>query len=298
MYMVKKGEWCEIIVPAHWSCTIEQLLKERWQVPKKLLHQYRMEKSVIVNGEAKRWSEELQAGDVLRVRMFLEEDLGVVPEYMDVDILYEDDHVLIVNKPIGMDTHPADKGGKHTLANGIAYYLQAAGIATKVRHIHRLDKDTSGAVVFAKHALAGVIMDRLLHERRIKRTYMALVEGKLKEKKGVIDAPIGRDRHHAVRRRVSPKGDHAVTHYELISYMPKQHLSLVELQLETGRTHQIRVHMSYIGHPLAGDHLYGSRTSFITRQALHAMRIRLLHPITEEMVEVSAPIPADITNLL
>ncbi|MFD3447475.1 RluA family pseudouridine synthase [Microbacteriaceae bacterium 4G12] len=299
MQTTKKGQWCEIIVPAAWQDkTIDQILKEEYQVPKKLLHQYRMDKAVRLNGEQVRWSAPLQEGDKLQIHMFQEEEYGVTPEYMDIHIIYEDDHVIIANKPFGMDTHPSEKGGEGTLANGIAYHLQLAGIQTKVRHIHRLDKDTTGGVVFAKHALAGAIMDRLLAERQIKRTYIALVEGKLKQKKGTIDAPIGRDRHHATRRRVSPKGDTAITHYEVLQYIRKQDMTLVRLQLQTGRTHQIRVHMSHLGYPLVGDSLYGGQTKIFNRQALHAASIQMLHPITKEYIEVEIPLPHDFTLLL
>lgn len=299
MKMNKKGEWCEIIVPSHWNgITIDSLLKIEWQVPKKLLHRYRMENAVLVNGEKRRWSELLQEGEKLQIHMFPNEEYDVEPEFYDLEVIYEDDHVLIVNKPIGIDTHPAEKDGKGTLANYVAFHLQTQGIETKVRHIHRLDKDTSGGVVFAKHALAGVIMDRLLMERKIKRTYMALVEGKVKKKKGTIDEPIGRDRHHATRRRVSPKGDRAVTQYEVIQYDKEKNITLVKLQLETGRTHQIRVHMSYLGHPLIGDILYGGKTKLLSRQALHAAHISLLHPITKQQIAADISFPKDISHVV
>ncbi len=141
-------------------------------------------------------------------------------------------------------------------------------------------------------------MDQLLMERKIKRTYMALVEGKVKPKQGIIDAPIGRDRHHATRRRVSPQGDQAVTHYRVEKYFKKQDVTLVTLQLETGRTHQIRVHMSYGGHPLVGDMLYGGQATYMSSQALHAMRIAFLHPMTKEKITVEAPPPKDLNRIV
>lgn len=299
MKMNKKGEWCEIMVPSAWNgITIDSLLKVEWQVPKKLLHRYRMENAVLVNGEKRRWIEPLQEGEKLQIHMFPAEEYGVEPEFYDLEVIYEDDHVLIVNKPIGVDTHPAEKGGKGTLANYVAFHLQTEGIETKVRHIHRLDKDTSGGVVFAKHALAGVIMDRLLMERNIKRTYMALVEGRVKKKQGTIDEPIGRDRHHATRRRVSPKGDRAITQYEVVQYDKGKNITIVKLQLETGRTHQIRVHMSHLGHPLIGDTLYGGKTKLLARQALHAAHIAFVHPITKQHIVVDVPAPDDMMRML
>ncbi|EOW9526864.1 RluA family pseudouridine synthase [Bacillus cytotoxicus] len=295
----KKGEWCEITVPSKWNgISIEFLLKEIWCVPKKILHQLRMEKSVIINKDQKRWSELLKEGDKLQVHMFIPEEYGVIPEFGELDVVFEDDHVLIVNKPEQMDTHPSEKNGTGTLANLIAFHFQMQGLETKVRHIHRLDKDTTGGVVFAKHRLAGAIMDQLLMERNIKRTYMALVEGKMKKRKGTIDAAIGRDRHHATRRRVSPKGDHAVTHYKVEEYFKKQDTTLVTVQLETGRTHQIRVHMSYSGHPLLGDILYGGNVTYMSRQALHAMQIAFLHPIIREEIMVDIPAPEKISKLM
>ncbi|MDH2886649.1 RluA family pseudouridine synthase [Bacillus cytotoxicus] len=295
----KKGEWCEITVPSKWNgISIEFLLREIWCVPKKILHQLRMGKSVIVNNEQKRWSELLKEGDKLQVHMFIPEEYGVIPEFGELDVVFEDDHVLIVNKPEQMDTHPSEKNGTGTLANLIAFHFQMQGLETKVRHIHRLDKDTTGGVVFAKHRLAGAIMDQLLMERNIKRTYMALVEGKMKKRKGTIDVAIGRDRHHATRRRVSPKGDRAVTHYTVEEYFKRQDTTLVTVQLETGRTHQIRVHMSYNGHPLLGDVLYGGNVTYMSRQALHAMQIAFLHPITKEEIIVDIPAPEKIDKLM
>jgi 23S rRNA pseudouridine1911/1915/1917 synthase len=299
MKTTKQGEWCHITVPASWhGRTIEDILKMEWGVPKKLLHQFRMDKAVLYKSEAVRWSEKVEEGETLSVCLFKQEEYDVKPEAPAAAVLYEDDHVLIVNKPVQLDTHPTEKGGTGTLANHVAYHLQEEGVQTKVRHIHRLDKDTTGAVVFAKHALAGAIMDRLLLERAIKRTYIALVNGKLQAKQGVINAPIGRDRHHPTRRRVSPKGDAAVTHYNVIRYLPEKNISLVELELDTGRTHQIRVHMSHMGHPLLGDVLYGGSTSYLKRQALHAAQIRLQHPITGENLTVQAPLPVDLQTLL
>lgn len=290
MLTKKKGEWMELLVPEEWSGhTIEQILKGIWQVPKGPLHQLRMGKGVKINGEVYPWSKEVAAGDRFQVQLFPKEELGVVPSFIEFDILYEDDHLLIVNKPAGIDTHPADDTQTNTLANAVAFYFQVNGIETRVRHIHRLDKDTTGAVLFAKHAIAGAILDRLLEQRIIKREYLALVQGKVKQKSKMINEPIGRDRHHPTRRRVSPGGQDAITYYEVIKHYPDQNITLVKLQLQTGRTHQIRVHMSYIGYPIIGDVLYGGIEKGYSRQALHAFKISLPHPITNEEVVCLAP---------
>ncbi|HHY74807.1 MAG TPA: RluA family pseudouridine synthase [Bacillus bacterium] len=294
----KKGEWFHIDVPEEWEqLSIESLLKEKWKAPKKLLHQFRMEKRVQVNGAVQtRWDEPLQKGDKLQLRLFVNEEYGVDPQFIPITISYEDDHLLIVDKPAGMDTHP-NEGEGNTLANAVAFHFQSNGISTKIRHIHRLDRDTSGGVVFAKHALAGAMLDQMLEKRGISRTYIAFVHGLVKQKKGTISAKIGRDRHHPTRRRVSNKGDDAVTHYEVVQYYPKRKITFVKLKLDTGRTHQIRVHLSYFGYPIVGDILYGGKTVGIKRQALHAERIELIHPFTNEKIDVRIPWSDDILEL-
>jgi 23S rRNA pseudouridine1911/1915/1917 synthase len=168
----------------------------------------------------------------------------------------------------------------------------------RVRQVHRLDKDTSGAIIFAKHDLAHTLLNQALELRKIKRTYIAIIEGKLPQPKGKIDQPIGRDRHHATRRRVSPQGQRAITHYQVKQYVATNRLSIVSLQLDTGRTHQIRVHLSSIGHPIIGDVLYGGKKGSIGRQALHALKVSLIHPFTAEKIEVEADFPSDMLLLL
>ncbi|KHD85873.1 pseudouridine synthase [Heyndrickxia ginsengihumi] len=268
--------------------TIETILKEHWSTPKKMLHQFRMDKAVQINGENLSWNKPLKAHDLFSIAIFKEEDFGVVPEYHPVEILYEDEHLLVANKPAGMDTHPNVEGQTNTLANAIAFHYQQNGEACRVRHVHRLDHDTTGAVLFAKHAWGHAILDHLLNKREIKRTYWALVHGTPHPLSGVITQPIGRDRHHPTRRRVSKTGQAAKTNYAVKQQFHKQQLSLVECTLDTGRTHQIRVHMSSIGHPIAGDTLYGGKTIF-QRQALHARKLNLIHPFTENAIECIAP---------
>ncbi|MFO1442708.1 RluA family pseudouridine synthase [Bacillus sp. Bva_UNVM-123] len=284
------GEWFEIIVPSHWDgLSIDSILREKWSAPKKLIHSMSMEKQIKVNGEIINWHNPLVAGDKFQLKLFQEANFDVIPEYHEVEVLYEDDHMIVFNKPAFMDTHPNSLHDEtNTLANAAAFHLLAKGEIRKVKHIHRLDRDTSGAVLFAKHQLAGSLLDKLLEERRIKRTYLALVHGKLTLKKGTIQEPIGRDRHHPTRRRVSPTGQPATTHYELLETFRKEDLSLIKCQLDTGRTHQIRVHLSSIGHPLAGDLLYGGRP-IINRQALHAAKLQIPHPFTEKLISCYAP---------
>lgn len=286
----RKGNWFEISVPKDWNgMTITELFRTIWGAPKKLTHLFRMEKKVLLNGTSAGWDIPLTQGDKLMVSVFEESSEEIAPAVMDVPVLYEDDHLIVFNKPAFISTHPNDlRTDKNTLLNAAVYYLQTSGESANIRHIHRLDRDTTGTILFSKHPLAGAILDRMLEQREIKRTYIAAVEGFLPSKKGTINAPIGRDRHHATRRRVSPSGQDAVTHYEVIYADRKKNLTYIMCRLETGRTHQIRVHFSHIGHPLAGDKLYGGNAQF-NRQALHAAKLELMHPFTGEQIVCHAP---------
>ncbi|WP_341357725.1 RluA family pseudouridine synthase [Rossellomorea sp. y25] len=288
----KKGELFELLIPDKWkNVTIETILRNHWQAPKKLIHSMRMKGDIKVNGASISWTQPLSPGDALQLHLFKGVEYDVPPTYGEIDVLFEDDHLIVVNKPAGIDTHPNHPDETDSLANLVAFHYQARGESCRVMHIHRLDHDTSGAIIFAKHPLSKAILDRLLTERQIKRTYHALVHGRLKQKNGTISEPIGRDRHHNTRRRVSPSGQDAVTHYKVLEY--KNTYTLVEVQLDTGRTHQIRVHMSHIGHPLVGDTLYGGKPIF-KRHALHAARISFLHPLTDEWIECEAECVDDV----
>lgn len=283
------GKWFQLHIPHNWNnFTIDNILKEEWKVPKKLLHEIRMDKGVRLNGEYVNWNTALKTNDLFEIAIYQDEDYGVVPQDLSIEVLYEDDHLIIVNKPAGIDTHPNIDGQKGTLANGVAYYFQEKNECHRVRHIHRLDRDTSGAILFAKHSLSHAILDRLLNERKIKRTYYALVQGLIKKPSFVIDNPIGRDRHHPTRRRVSTSGQTAITRVTVLNVFPKEKYSLIECSLDTGRTHQIRVHLSSIGHPLVGDTLYGGKPVF-NRQALHARKLAFVHPFLGKKVECIAP---------
>ncbi|MBM7694259.1 23S rRNA pseudouridine1911/1915/1917 synthase [Peribacillus deserti] len=284
----KKGSSLHIWVPEKWAgYSVEQVFTEYWRVPKKMAHEWRMGKKVVLRGRPAVWSEILQKGDLLQVPLLYAEEKER-ETYMDIQVLYEDDHVIVVNKKAGVQTHPSQPEETDSLVNGVAFYMLSNGESQFPFHIHRLDKDTTGAILFAKDRLSAAILDRDLQERKIKRTYIALVHGLIKNKKGTINEKIGKDRHHGSRRRVSPTGQDAVTHYEVIQVLPDKNQTLVKCRLDTGRTHQIRVHLSYVGHPLVGDLLYGGQP-VVSRQALHACKLEFTHPITEENIEISAP---------
>ncbi|MEH7417711.1 RluA family pseudouridine synthase [Neobacillus drentensis] len=291
MYLTKRtGEWLQIIIPREWDgLTLEYLFRQVWEAPKKLTHQFRSENKVLLEGSQVYWNSPLTAGAKLQLHLFEEETSQVIPTYHELNILFEDDHVLIINKPPFMTTHPNDPAKEtDSLLNAAAFYLLAKGESANVRQIHRLDRDTSGAILFAKHALAGAILDKMLEKRLIKRTYLAAVHGLIKQRKGTLNMPIGRDRHHATRRRVSPTGQTAVTQYQILDFNKQKDFTLVKCWLETGRTHQIRVHFSHWGHPLIGDTLYGGKP-VTDRQALHAAKLEFTHPFTHETIICHAP---------
>ncbi|HAX72113.1 MAG TPA: RluA family pseudouridine synthase [Firmicutes bacterium] len=268
-----------------------------FHLSRKKIHELYMAKTVKLNGEAVSFETILGKYDILGVPVFEEEGLDFIPQKMKLEIVYEDDHLLILNKPAGVMVHPDQKNGKNTLVNGVAHYYKEKGYHMQIRYIHRLDTDTSGGIIFAKHYLAHSLMDNWLSEKNITRRYLALVHGTLKVPKGIINEPIGKDRHHNARRRVAKNGDVALTHYQVVKSF--KNYSLVSLELKTGRTHQIRVHMAHLGHPLLGDTLYGGTLPFkhLKRQALHSAQIKMKHPITGETLELEIPLPRDMKEL-
>jgi 23S rRNA pseudouridine1911/1915/1917 synthase len=294
--LVKQGEWLEGVLPSlPDDITYGQLLREYWKWPKKTVHLLFQHKEILVDGHPVSQMSKVAAGKLIRFRLCPPEPYGVEPWNTDVNVVYEDDHCLVVDKPAGLLLHPADSAQRRTLDHAVAGYLQHKGIQTKVRHIHRLDQDTSGLVLYGKHALAAALLDDLLRQREISRTYVAFVHGRMTSSSGTIDAPIGKDRHHSGRRRVDPRGERAVTHFQVLKRYAQA--TQVECRLDTGRTHQIRVHLAHTGHPLVGDVLYGGSDRWINRQALHAFHLRWKHPFTGETIAVHAPWPDDLQQL-
>lgn len=293
----RKGNWFTYqVTTQEEGQPFSSLAQDRFNLSDSILRKLIAQGGCEVNGKPIKLTQSVQKGDRVHIRLFAEEPYGVPPEFIPIEIMFEDEHILVVHKAAGIAVHPTEVNQGGTLANAVAYHYQLHGQQIKVRHVHRLDKDTSGVLLIAKHAIAHAILDEMLRERRIRRFYLAVTTGTFKTKKGTIEAAIGRDRHHATRRRVSPKGDAAVTHYRVIEQY--HNAALLELELETGRTHQIRVHLSHIGHPLYGDTLYGGPAYPVRRQALHGARLQFEHPITREMLDITAPLPEDMQRLL
>lgn len=258
--------------------------------------------AVQVDGKAVKANYKVTEGDKVQLTIPEPEDASIVPEDIALEILYEDQDVIVVNKPRGMVVHPAVGHASGTLVNALMYHCKdLSGINGLVRPgiVHRIDKDTTGLLMAAKNDLAHVSLAQQLKEHSVTRKYIALVHGNLQHDQGTIDAPIGRDpRDRKLFTVTDQNSRHAVTHFVVLERIGIDY-TLVELQLETGRTHQIRVHMKYIGHPLAGDPVYGrSKTVALNGQALHAAQLGFTHPRTGERLEFSVPIPADMEHVL
>lgn len=227
---------------------------------------------------------------------FEEDSSNIVPTHVNLDILYEDEALLIVNKPPFMPVHPSALHYSDSLSNGVKYYFNSIGLDKKIRPINRLDKDTSGIVLFAKNEYIQECLVKQMKSKTFVKEYIAVLDGILKESKGTICAPIARKENSIIEREVNEDGEIAITHFELMKAFTN--MSLVKFILETGRTHQIRVHCKYIGHPIIGDTLYGTSSSFINRQALHAYKVSFVHPITKKQISITTDLPKDICNIL
>ncbi len=238
----------------------------------------------------------LRSGDLLTVTILESAPSEkIVPVPMKLSIVYEDEDILVLNKPADTPIHPSMHNYENSLANGVAFYYQKESSPFVFRCINRLDRDTTGLTIIAKNSLSSAILSVMASRRQIHREYMAIVKG-ITPISGTIDAPIGRKSDSVIERIVDYKhGEHAVTHYTRLTYSHTH--SLLKLQLETGRTHQIRVHMKHIGYPLIGDYLYYPDYSIIKRQALHSCRLIFSHPITGIPLEFTAPLPEDMKRI-
>lgn len=257
----------------------------------------KMPNNVVIDGEWVHMNHRLKVGEVLTVNIYEEDSSEKIPPVeMPLDIVYEDEDIIVINKPAGLSIHPSLNHYEDSLANGLAYYYEAQGKPFIFRCANRLDKNTSGLTVIAKHLVSGNILSTMVKNRRFHREYYAIVRGTLDEPEGTIDAPIGRVSDSIITRQVDfENGERAITHYKVIE--EKNGHSLISIHLETGRTHQIRVHFKYIGHPLIGDHLYNPDHEYMQRQALHSHRIQFEHPITKKVMEFIAPLPNDMSTI-
>ena len=257
---------------------------------------------VAVNGRAVGKSYKLAGGEDIAVTLPEPEPVEAVPQDIPLDVVYEDADVIVVNKPSGMVVHPAPGHPDGTLVNALLYHcagtLSGIGGALRPGIVHRIDRDTSGLIIAAKNDAAHQYLSAQLADHTLARTYECIVVGKLREDRGTVDAPIARHPTDRKRMAVVAGGREAVTHWEVIARYPGY--THVRCRLETGRTHQIRVHMAYIGHPILGDTVYGAKKEVpgLTGQCLHAVGLRFLHPRTHEVVELFCPLPEEFTRML
>ncbi|MBP5598223.1 MAG: RluA family pseudouridine synthase [Pseudobutyrivibrio sp.] len=277
---------------------IDKYLKSKGYSSANITAIKKMPNNMVIDGEWVHMNRKLKTGDILTVNISEDDSSEKIPPVkMDLDIVYEDEDIIVVNKPAGLPIHPSLNHYEDSLANGLAYYYESQGKPFIFRCANRLDKNTSGLTVIAKHLVSANILSTMVKNRQFHREYYAIVRGSLDEKSGTIDAPIGRVDDSIITRQVDfENGERAVTHYEVIKEN-KEH-SLVSIHLETGRTHQIRVHFKYIGHPLIGDHLYNPDYEYMTRQALHSHKIEFTHPITGEQLSFTADLPSDMQFIL
>ena len=271
------------------SKTILQILKEDLSFSNRLIS--KIKNDVLLNDKSAKTYDTAEIGDIIKVDIGFEETSdNIVPNNdIDIKILYEDEWMLIVDKPPFMPVHPSINHYEDSLSNGVKAYFLKNGINKKIRPVNRLDKDTTGIVIFAK---SEYIQENLTDYEKY---YLTIVDGQTDES-GIIDKPIARKLPSIIERTVRDDGDQAITRYKTLEF--KNNMSLVECKLETGRTHQIRVHMASIGHSIIGDDLYGVSSTLINRQALHAYKIKFVHPVSRKEMVIESEIPDDMKNIL
>ncbi|MCM3742769.1 RluA family pseudouridine synthase [Sporosarcina luteola] len=290
-----------VLTEEHGSGRIDKVLSDinpDWS--RTQIQQWVKDGAVLVNESTVKQNYKVKIGDVIEVTEPEPVELDIVAEDLDLEIVYEDADVLVVNKPRGMVVHPAPGHATGTLVNGLMHQVKdLSGINGVMRPgiVHRIDKDTSGLLMVAKNDQAHVSLVDQLVDKSVTRIYTALVHGHIPHDQGTIDAPIGRDQKDRQSMTVTDKGKHAITHFKVLERFGN--FTLVECRLETGRTHQIRVHMKYIGYPLAGDPKYGpKKTIDFNGQALHAGTIGFKHPRTGEYLEFTQPLPEEFEALI
>ena len=269
------------------------VLKNEFELSSRLITKLKQSNNIFLNETATYTKKIVSANDVVSILIdFVEDNSNIVATNIPLDIIYEDEYLLVINKPANMPVHPSMLHYENTLSNAVKFYFDELNLKRKIRIVNRLDKDTSGIVIFAKNEYIQECLIKQMKTKEFKKEYLAIVTGFLQKKSDTLCFPIARKEGSIIERAVNPNGDIAITHYNVLN--EQNNLSLVHVFLETGRTHQIRVHFSYINHPILGDTLYGTTSSFISRQALHSYKITFIHPISKQVLTLEAPIPNDM----
>ncbi|KKM09468.1 hypothetical protein SY88_17745 [Clostridiales bacterium PH28_bin88] len=277
--------------------TISQVLYQRLCFSRSLIRKLRAGRKVTLNGEQVYWNRQVREGEELVIQLHEPEvNNSVIPENIPLDIAFEDQDLMVLDKPAGMLVHPSRGENTGTLANAVVSYWQGRGEQSRFRPVHRLDRNTSGLLVVAKNQFTHQHLAKSLGLKTLSRHYIAVVHGVITPNQGTIREPIARKPGSIVERMVSREGQEAITHFRVIRRFPDA--TLVMFHLDTGRTHQIRVHMSHLGHPLHGDTLYGGSPSLIPRQALHSSRLEFPHPRTGERMAFDCQVPPDMQKLV
>lgn len=273
--------------------SIKQILKNKFNMSERYILKLKRNKCICINGSPVYIDFKIKSGDLLSIEENFEEDSSNIVQNPNIKlkILFEDDYILIVDKPANLPVHPSILHYESSLSNGVKNYYEKINLKKKIRPVNRLDKDTSGIVIFAKSEYIQECLVKQMKSNIFKKYYIAILEGILPNDKGTIDVPIERKENSIIERVASPYGEKAISHYRVLKRF--NDMTKVEFSLETGRTHQLRVHSKYIGHPIVGDTLYGHASNLISRQALHAYKIEFIHPITEEKIIIKSDLPDD-----
>lgn len=278
---------------------LKELIKTQFQISDRLFLKLKKNNKIYLNNSNTCLWKPIEINDLVEILIDFEEDNSNIPSTkMNLDIIYEDDAFLVINKPAGIPVHPSMQHYSDSLSSGVKYYFDTLSLHKKIRPVNRIDRNTSGIVIFAKNEYIQEYLVREMKNKEFYKEYIAICNGILNEKQGTINLPISRKEGSIIERCIDEKGSPSITHYLVLNEYIDKDYTVVQCTLETGRTHQIRVHMSAIDHPLLGDTLYGKESNLISRQALHSHKVSFIHPITKERVTYIAPLPYDIRKLI
>ncbi len=280
---------------------IDQFLSEELDISRSKIQKLIKQEKVSVNGKVIPSSYSVKAGEIITIEDDLDFSITLEKENILLDVVYEDEYLLIINKESGMVVHPAPGNYHGTMVNALLYHFSLSNLdSIRPGIVHRIDKDTSGLLVVAKDDKTHELLSEMIKEKKVKRIYIALVDGIIPHETGTIDAPIGRDIDNRQKMKVTDvNSKDAITHFKVLKRFPNANQTLIECELETGRTHQIRVHMAYIGYPIYNDPVYGKRKTVTAfGQFLHSQKIQFIHPITGKLIEKEAPLPKEFQSYL